>query len=201
MFTRFALAAATIAAFAAARPAAAQSYNFDMGGAAFTNTAGSITTQSGLTVDFTSSQDANGGFYIGANNGLFSGLGGTLLIDPGVGGDSLTLTFSSAITSLSFNFGVIDLLSAPGTPADALSFLDSNNVSGTANTSILGNSDLFPQGNAVFTDAAGFTSVTISDAQAFVIGVSNVPEPASLLAFGAGLMGLAALLRRARRAA
>lgn len=194
MFTRFTLAAALLAALAA-RPAAAQSFTFDVNGAALNNTAASFTIQSGNVVTLSSSQDANGGFYVGANNGLFSQLSGSLLIDPGLGGDTLTVSFSQAVTNVSFNFGVVDLLASPGTAGDALALADGNGVTQSVVTSYLGN-DLFPQGSVSFTDLAGFTSLTITDAQAFVIGLTNVPEPASIAAFGLGLAGLAALRRR-----
>jgi len=115
-----------------------------------------------------------------------------VLADPGTGGDSLTLTFSQAITGLTFNFGIVDLLGLNGD--DTLSIND-----GLVNASFgstLQNGDLFPSGTVNYTDAAGFTSVTISGPEQFAIGVSNVPEPASLAVLGGGLIGLAAMRRK-----
>ena len=192
MFQRLSLAAALVLAAAAATPAAAQSYNFDLGGGWFNGTAATVTSQNGYTVNFSSSQDANGGFYIGSNNGLFSTLGGQLLVDPGTGGDTLTLTFSQAITGLSFNFGLVDLLGLNGD--DTITVNDGLTQQTFGGT--LPNGDLFPQGSVSFSDAQGFTSVTISAPEEFAIALSDVPEPASIAAFGAGLLGLAALRRR-----
>jgi hypothetical protein len=192
MFTRMSFAAAALLAAAAATPAAAQSYNFDLGGGYFDGTAATITSQNGFNVTFTSSQDANGGFYVGNNSGLFSTLGAQVLVDPGTGGDTLTLTFSQAITNLNFNFGIADLLGLNGD--DTLTVSD-----GLVNTTFGGtlpNGDLFPQGAAAFYDAAGFTTVTITGPEEFVIGLTDVPEPASIAALGMGLLGLAAVRRR-----
>jgi len=192
MFTRLTLAAAALVAVATANPAAAQTYNFDLGGGWFNGTPSTITSQNGFNVGFSSSQDSNGGFYIGNNGGLFSTLGGQILVDPGTGGDSLTLTFSQAITNLNFDFGIVDLFGLNGD--DTLTVNDGlvNSVIG----STIPGSDLFPQGMVNYYDAAGFTSVTISGPEEFAIGLTDVPEPASFMAMGMGLLGLAAMRRR-----
>jgi plastocyanin len=193
---RLTAAAAALLALAAAAPAAAQTYNFDLGGGYFDTTPSTITAPAGYTVTFTST-DASGdgggsGFYIGPNNGLFSTLGSQILVDPSTGGDTLTLTFSSAITGLAFNFGLEDILGLNG---DDTLTVTAGSYTQTYGSSIP-NGDLFPQGSVAFNDPNAFTTVTISATEAFDIGLTDVPEPASLGMLGAGLVGLVAARRR-----
>jgi hypothetical protein len=193
MLIRLTLAAAALLAVAA-KPAAAQTYNFDLGGGWFDGTPATITSQNGYNVTFSSSQDgANGGFYIGNNSGLFTSLGAEVLIDPGLGGDTLTLTFSQAITGLSFNFGVADLLALNGD--DTLTVSDGSTT--TQFNAALQNGDLYPTGSAAFSDLAGFTTVSITAPEEFIIGLTDVPEPASVAMLAVGLLGLVALRRKA----
>jgi hypothetical protein len=193
MLIRLTLAAAAVLAAAAAKPAAAQTYSFDLGGGYFDSTPATITSQNGYTVTFSSSQDgANGGFYVGNNSGLFTSLGAEVLVDPGLGGDTLTLTFSQAITGLSFNFGVADLLALNGD--DTLTVSDGSTT--TQFNAALQNGDLYPTGSAAFSDLAGFTTVSITAPEEFIIGLTDVPEPASVAMLGAGLLGLMAMRRK-----
>ena len=193
MSHRLTLVVSGLLAAIAATPAAAQTYGFDLGGGWFDGTPATIASQNGYNVTFSSTQDgANGGFYIGNNGGLFTSLGNQVLVDPGLGGDTLTLTFSQAITGVSFNFGLADLLGLNND--DTLSMTDGSVAQTFGST--LQNGDLFPTGAAAFTDAGGFTSVSITAPEEFVIGLVNVPEPASLALLGAGLLGLSALRRR-----
>jgi hypothetical protein len=193
MLIRLTLAAAALLAVAA-KPAAAQTYSFDLGGGYFDGTPATITSQNGYNVTFSSSQDgANGGFYIGNNSGLFTSLGAEVLIDPGLGGDTLTLTFSQAITGLSFNFGVADLLALNGD--DTLTVSDGSTT--TQFNAALQNGDLYPTGSAAFSDLAGFTTVSITAPEEFIIGLTDVPEPASVAMLAVGLLGLVALRRKA----
>jgi hypothetical protein len=193
MLIRLTLAAVALLAVAAAKPAAAQTYSFDLGGGWFDGTPATITSQNGYNVTFSSTQDgANGGFYIGNNGGLFTSLGAQVLVDPGLGGDTLTLTFSQAITGLSFNFGIVDLLALNGD--DTLTVTDGSTTA--QYNAALQNGDLFPTGSAAFSDLSGFTSVTIAAPEEFIIGLTDVPEPASVAMLAAGLLGVTVLRRR-----
>ena len=141
-----------------------------------------------------------GGDFVVSNNltGLFSFSAG--LVDQGVNatstntGDALNLGCATPVQAVSFQFGIQDIFGLAGN--DSITLTDNNGVSKTFNAL---NDGLFlqnPEGWANFVDAAGFSSVTITAANPYVVGDIATPEPMSVGLLGGGLVALAATRRR-----
>jgi hypothetical protein len=163
------------------------------------------TTINGAT--FSSPSDP-GAFTFGANGGLYSTLGSSVLSSAGVPA-TLDITFSAAQTGLSFDFAVGDFFA--GTGGDSLTLTTNTGLHATALASIpTGSGDFFPQGSFNLTGAAAFTSVVITANDTNGVGdeplvvadmtstPSPVPLPGAALLLLSGLGGAAGVLHRRR---
>ncbi len=148
-------------------------------------------TVDGLTATFASATDAEG-FQI--TSAFYQTLTGNYLAGPGpdfVTGNTLTISFSQAVRSITLNFAV--------DTAPTLTLSTSARGGATATGIAPGGSFLYPEGVLSFAGPR-FNSVTLSsDALSFAIDNINVtvPEPSAFALFGMGLVAAAALRRRA----
>lgn len=173
--------------------ARAATYAFDFSDLSFAGAPGSAVSSTGIGVTFAAS-NAAGFSAVYDTSGTFQSLGNWTLQDNNIaGGDTLTLTFASAVNELKFNFALIDYNGAQLNGADTLTVTTSSSQSYTATVPT---NYTFPEGAVDLVDGSGFTSVTISSPYAFAVGLTDVPEPASLGMLGAGLLGLAGVRRR-----
>lgn len=185
---------ATIGA-AAAFAASAQAATFNLSSSIGASTPLSITA-GGNAATF-SSASGPGAFSVASTAGLFSfpvGLGDFASFS----GDPLTITFSQPVTdAISFRFGVENAFGA----GDILTLAANTGQTQTFGTSLNTLPFAEPEGSVNFVPRTALTSLTLTSANPFAIGDvnvnANVPEPMSITLLGAGLVGLAAMRRRA----
>jgi hypothetical protein len=183
-----------IIALALTAAPAARASTFDFGPYAPTNAGVPLSiADGGLTANFSSPSGA--GAFIAEDGSAFSTLGAAALADDNFAPDELDIAFSAAVRGVAFAFATND----PGAPtALTLTAYNAGAVVGSATvTGAIAASGL-PEGEISFIGQP-FTSVAITDpdSSGFAVGAvsASVPEPASIAAFGAGLLGL---LRRRR---
>jgi len=165
-------------------------------------------TNNGVTATFASTGDDPSGF--GGAFGIVANFGSTYKRMSGdflsvgsarISNDPLTITFSQAITSFSFDFALDD----PGSTTTTLAFTTDAGGSGAQSGSLDPNFR-YPEGLLSFSGSP-FTSITFSSAafdfqmdnlQVTTAAAAAVPEPASLLLLGACVPAFALSRRRNR---
>jgi hypothetical protein len=164
------------------------------------------TTVTPLTLNgatFTASNDP-GGFTVGANGGVWSTLGSSVLSSAGVAA-TLNIAFSTAQTGISFDAGTGDF--AGFNTNDSVTVSEFNGTTLVGSQSIVPtyqNGDLFPSGFFSLAAGAAFNSVTIAAAdsagsESFAIAelaTTPVPLPAAIWMLLSGLGGAIGLTRR-----
>jgi hypothetical protein len=155
-------------------------------------------TSGGITASFASASN----FSIRPS--FFSGLTGRTLLDDDPARNPLTITFSEAVSSISFNFG----LNAFAAPA-GLTLQARNGAAVVGAVTVAGAAPpgfLFFEGVASFAGAAFDSVVLTSTATNFgvdnirVTTASVIPEPATVALVGVGVLLLSGLTARRRRA-
>jgi hypothetical protein len=196
-------AARALAMATALAPAAAQAVTFDFEANAQGTTTPFTDTVSGLSATFTGSAS------VCASGGLFVTLTGNVLIQehcsPNDQTGSLGISFSSDLSSVSFDFATVELV--PGT-AGALTvqaFENTNLVTTTVVPSTVPPGH--PGGEGVASVTATFDRLVLTgDTTDTLLAIDNInaavpsqaPEPTSIALLGAGLAGLVLVGRRRR---
>ena len=136
------------------------------------------------------------------STGLFQSLSGKVLIEnlcgPTTEGGPITISFSTGLTAISFNFAT-----AGGTATLALSAFQGTTLVGTANFSSTVPPGFF-NGEGFATFSGTFDSVRLTPTSLLALDninarTSAVPEPASLATVAAGIGLLAAFARKRKR--
>lgn len=217
---RLTAAAAVALSIAAASPSFADtvSYDFDpVSGQSFgSGAANTSVTIGNATFTQANAGSANYAFTFGPNGGLFSNIGGgsgTVLSSGGNAGAnpsgapaSLTISFASAVTSISFDYANSDFVYTPN-GGDTLTATINGTQVATANpTFSSSNGDFYAEGSFSYTKPSGFTSITLTSTDAagaedLVLGdltatTTPVPIPAGIWLMGSGLAAMGFKLRR-----
>lgn len=190
MVRRTHAAAAACALLLAASSAGAEETSYDFS----TEANNMVATPATIGPATFSSPSDPGAYVFGPNAGLFTDLGPYVLSSAGSAA-SLDITFLAEQSDLSFDFALGDFFGLGG--SDTLTITTNTGATATATAGLVG-SDLYPEGSfSSLGDLGDFTSVAISSAYPIVIAdLTSVPEPASILLVGAGLLGLGAVRRR-----